>query len=85
MDGVSMGAALGPVLANIIMTEMERVVVDRLITTDNPAAIQQFSFQHRVHRGSIRELCSPFPGFRTPSRWHIDIQKRYPHSAVCAP
>ena len=27
-DGVSMGASLGPVLANIIMTELERVVVD---------------------------------------------------------
>ena len=31
IDGVSMGAALGPVLANIIMTEMERIVVDKLI------------------------------------------------------
>ena len=30
-DGVSMGAALGPVLANIIMTELERFVVDKLI------------------------------------------------------
>ena len=30
-DGVSMGASLGPVLANIIMTEMERCVVDELI------------------------------------------------------
>ena len=30
-DGVSMGASLGPVLANIIMTELERVIVDRLI------------------------------------------------------
>ena len=30
-DGVSMGAALGSVLANIIMTEMERIVVDNLI------------------------------------------------------
>ena len=30
-DGVSMGASLGPVLANIIMTEMERCVVDDLI------------------------------------------------------
>lgn len=30
-DGVSMGASLGPVLANIIMTELERVVVDDLI------------------------------------------------------
>ena len=30
-DGVSMGASLGPVLANIIMTELERVVVDKLI------------------------------------------------------
>ena len=32
IDGVSMGASLGPVLANIIMTELERVVVDDLIT-----------------------------------------------------
>ena len=32
-DGVSMGASLGPVLANIIMTELERVVVDRLISS----------------------------------------------------
>ena len=30
-DGVSMGASLGPVLANIIMTEMERCVVDELM------------------------------------------------------
>ena len=30
-DGVSMGASLGPVLANIIMTELETVVVDRMI------------------------------------------------------
>ena len=30
-DGVSMGASLGPVLANIIMTELERAVVDKLI------------------------------------------------------
>ena len=31
IDGVSMGAALGPVLANIIMTELERKVVGKLI------------------------------------------------------
>ena len=31
IDGVSMGACLGPVLANIIMTEHEKVIVDRLI------------------------------------------------------
>ena len=30
-DGVSMGASLGPVLANIIMTELERAVVDDLV------------------------------------------------------
>ena len=29
-DGVSMGASLGPVLANIIMTELEHGVVDNL-------------------------------------------------------
>ena len=31
IDGVSMGASLGPVLANIIMTELEKVVVDELV------------------------------------------------------
>ena len=31
IDGVSMGACLGPVLANIIMTELEKVVVNRLM------------------------------------------------------
>ena len=31
IDGVSMGASLGPVLANIIMTELEKTVVDKLI------------------------------------------------------
>ena len=31
IDGVSMGACLGPVLANIIMTELEKVVVDKMI------------------------------------------------------
>ena len=30
-DGVSMGASLGPVLANIIMTECEKIVVQKLI------------------------------------------------------
>ena len=31
VDGVSMGSSLGPVLANIIMTELEKVVVKKLI------------------------------------------------------
>ena len=30
-DGVSMGASLGPALANIIMTECEKVIVDNLV------------------------------------------------------
>ena len=30
-DDVSMGASLGPVLANIIMTECEKVIVDNLV------------------------------------------------------
>ena len=34
-DGVSMGASLGPILANIIMTELERVVVDRMVQDGN--------------------------------------------------
>ena len=33
-DGVSMGSSLGPVLANIIMTELEKKVVDSLIAED---------------------------------------------------
>ena len=31
IDGVSMGSSLGPVLSNVIMTEFERLVVDKLI------------------------------------------------------
>ena len=31
IDGVSMSSSLGPVLANVIMTEFERLVVDKLI------------------------------------------------------
>ena len=30
-DGVSMGASLGPVLANFIMAECEKVIVDNLV------------------------------------------------------
>ena len=33
-EGVSMGASLGPVLANIIMTELEQKIVDQLISDD---------------------------------------------------
>ena len=31
IDGVSMGGSLGPVLANIILTELEQIVIDPLI------------------------------------------------------
>ncbi|XP_066924964.1 uncharacterized protein [Clytia hemisphaerica] len=34
IDGVSMGSSLGPVLANIIMTEFEKDVIDDLIKND---------------------------------------------------
>ena len=35
IDGVSMGSCLGPVLANIIMTELETVIVDKLFAADS--------------------------------------------------
>lgn len=31
IDGVSMGSSLGPVLANIIMTELENVIVRKML------------------------------------------------------
>ena len=31
IDGVSMGGLLGPVLANIIMTECEKIIVEKLM------------------------------------------------------
>ena len=31
LNGVSMGGSLGPVLANIVITECEKVIVDKLI------------------------------------------------------
>ena len=33
--GVAMGSSLGPVIANIIMTELEKVIVEPLITSGN--------------------------------------------------
>ena len=33
--GVAMGSSLGPVIANIIMTELEKVIVEPLITPGN--------------------------------------------------
>ena len=33
IDGVSMGASLGPVLANIIMTQLEKIMVSHLINS----------------------------------------------------
>ena len=33
-DGVSMGSCLGPVLANVIMTVLETVIVDKLIAAN---------------------------------------------------
>ena len=41
-DGVSMGGSLGPVLANIIMTECEKVIVNQLIEND----ILKFYFRY---------------------------------------
>ena len=34
IDGVSMRSCLGPVLANIIMTELETVIVDKLFAAN---------------------------------------------------
>ena len=34
IDGVSLGSCLGPVLANIIMTELETVLVDKLFAAN---------------------------------------------------
>ena len=34
IDGVSMGSCLGPVLANIVMTELETVIVDKLFAAN---------------------------------------------------
>lgn len=33
-DGVSMGSSLGPTLANVIMTELEKALVNRMISSD---------------------------------------------------
>ena len=33
--GVAMGSSLGPVITNIIMTELEKVIVEPLITSGN--------------------------------------------------
>ena len=45
-DGVSMGSSLGPVLANIIMTELEKIVLQPLIASGKNWANAKFAHRH---------------------------------------
>ena len=49
-DGVNMGASLGPVLANIIMTEMERCYGNHALKSlEHPSNILRVSVFHMKH------------------------------------
>lgn len=54
IDGVSMGGSLGPVLANIIMTEFENIVIRKLKDSELSSSTVDtltihFSLSSRIH------------------------------------
>ena len=65
IDGVCMGSALGPVLANIIMTELEKLVLPKLIES----GIIQFYIRYvddtlvLIKEDKINEVLNAFNAF----------------------
>ena len=81
-DGVSMGASLGPVLANIIMTECEKLVVDDLIKN----GIVKFYVRYvddtllLVKRQDIDRILNAFNSFDHNLKFTVDtFENTMPH------
>ena len=67
-DGVSMGSSLGPVLANIILTEFENVIVKQLIETTG----LNFETFVLIKKDKIQLVLNPFNSFDKKLRFSID-------------
>ena len=82
IDGVSMGASLGPVLANIIMTELEKEIVDDLLK-DN---IIRFYCRYvddtliLVKPNDIQQVLNKFNSFHKNLQFTVDtFENKTPH------
>ena len=81
-DGVSMGGSLGPVLANIIMTECEKVIVGKLVK-EGPIKF----YVHYVDdtllvakRQQIDKVLKAFKGFDKNLKFTVDkFENETPH------
>ena len=67
-DGVLMGSSLGPVLANVIMTEFERLVVDKLAKAD----LIKFYIRYvddTLILAKVEDIDNIMKKFRVPAPW----------------
>ena len=85
IDGVSMGAALGPVLANIIMTEMERVVVDQLIQSGKIKFYAKYvdDILHLVKPDDIDDILQRFNNFHRNIEFTVHGLLNTLHGRIC--
>ena len=73
-DGVSMGSSLGPVLANIILTEFENVIVKPLIVT----SVLKFYCRYvddtivLMKKDKIQHALNSFNSFDKNLRFYVD-------------
>ena len=73
-DGVSLGGSLGPVLANIILTEFERIIINLLISN----GIIKFYYRYvddtllLIKHNDIEFLLNKFQTFRRDIRFTYD-------------
>ena len=81
-DGVSMGASLGPVLANIIMTELEKRVVSKLINKGTIKFYARYVDDTLllVKRSDIESILEKFNKFDKNLQFTVDLfENQVPH------
>ena len=81
-DGVSMGASLGSVLANIIMTECEKVILDNLVKEGTRKFYVRYVDDTLllVQRQDIDKALQAFNGFDKNLKFTVDkFENETPH------
>ena len=81
-DGVSMGASLGRVVANIVMTECEKVIVDNLVKEGTIKFYIRYEDDTLllVKRQDIDKLLKAFNGFEKNLKFTVDrFENETPH------
>ena len=81
-DGVSMGASLGPVLANIIMTELEKRIVSELIKKGTIKFYARYVDDTLllVKRSDIESILQKFNKFDKNLQFTVDLfENQVPH------